>query len=119
MSRDEALRRILDGGIVAVVRSESPDQLVKVVAALAEGGVTAAEITFTVPNAIEVIREVRAALGDRVVLGAGTVLDPETARAALKHSDRAYVLETGSIILRGTASDVAADARVREAYLGE
>jgi 2-dehydro-3-deoxyphosphogluconate aldolase/(4S)-4-hydroxy-2-oxoglutarate aldolase len=45
--------------------------------------VTAAEITFTVPDATEVIRVVRKRLGDRVVLGAGTVLDPETARAAL------------------------------------
>lgn len=83
MSRDATLKRILDGGIVAVVRSEAPDQLVKVVAALADGGVTAAEITFTVPNAIDVIRQVRAELGSRVLLGAGTVLDPETARAAL------------------------------------
>ncbi|MEO6807771.1 MAG: bifunctional 4-hydroxy-2-oxoglutarate aldolase/2-dehydro-3-deoxy-phosphogluconate aldolase, partial [Isosphaeraceae bacterium] len=48
-----------------------------------EGGVTAAEITFTVPDAIEIIRQVRRELGDAVVLGAGTVLDPETARAAL------------------------------------
>jgi 2-dehydro-3-deoxyphosphogluconate aldolase/(4S)-4-hydroxy-2-oxoglutarate aldolase len=54
-----------------------------VVAALAEGGVTAAEITFTVPDAIEIIRQVRRELGDSIVLGAGTVLDPETARAAL------------------------------------
>lgn len=83
MSRESTLKRILDGGIVAVVRSESGEQLVKVVQALAEGGVTAAEITFTVPNAIEVIGRVRRELGDRVVLGAGTVLDPETARAAL------------------------------------
>jgi 2-dehydro-3-deoxyphosphogluconate aldolase/(4S)-4-hydroxy-2-oxoglutarate aldolase len=45
--------------------------------------VTAAEITFTVPDAVEVIRQVRREIGDSVVLGAGTVLDPETARAAL------------------------------------
>jgi 2-dehydro-3-deoxyphosphogluconate aldolase / (4S)-4-hydroxy-2-oxoglutarate aldolase len=83
MSREATLKRILDGGIVAVVRADSGEQLVKVVAALAEGGVTAAEITFTVPGAIEVIGRVRRELGDRVVLGAGTVLDPETARAAL------------------------------------
>ena len=44
---------------------------------------TAAEITFTVPDAVEVIRAVRRELGDAIVLGAGTVLDPETARAAL------------------------------------
>src|SRR3954463_2503387 len=83
MSRDATLKRILDGGLVAVVRSESGEQLVKVVRALAEGGVTAVEITFTVPDAVEVIRRVHKELGDAVVIGAGTVLDPETARAAL------------------------------------
>lgn len=83
MSRDKTLRRILDGGVVAVVRAESGEALVKVVEALAEGGVTAAEITFTVPDALDVIRDARKALGDAVALGAGTVLDPETARAAI------------------------------------
>lgn len=83
MTHDATLKRILDGGIVAVVRSESSESLVGVVKALAEGGVTAAEITFTVPDAVEVIRQVRRDVGDAVVLGAGTVLDPETARAAL------------------------------------
>jgi len=83
MSHDATLKRILDGGIVAVVRAESSASLVGVVQALAEGGVTAAEITFTVPDAVEVIRQVRREVGDSVVLGAGTVLDPETARAAL------------------------------------
>jgi 2-dehydro-3-deoxyphosphogluconate aldolase/(4S)-4-hydroxy-2-oxoglutarate aldolase len=83
MTRDATLQRILDGGIVAVVRSESAGSLIQVVEALAEGGVTAAEITFTVPGALGVIQEVRRALGGRIVLGAGTVLDPETARAAL------------------------------------
>jgi 2-dehydro-3-deoxyphosphogluconate aldolase/(4S)-4-hydroxy-2-oxoglutarate aldolase len=77
------LARILEGGIVAVVRSDSAAPLVKVVAALAEGGVTAAEITFTVPDAPDVIREVRRTMGDTVVLGAGTVLDAETARIAI------------------------------------
>jgi branched-chain amino acid transport system ATP-binding protein len=51
--------------------------------------------------------------------GTTVLLVEQNARAALKHSDRAYVLETGSIILSGVASEVAADARVREAYLGE
>lgn len=83
MSRDATLKRILDCGIVAVVRAESGELLSKVVRALSEGGVVAAEITFTVPDAVEVIRRVRHELGDSVVLGAGTVLDAETARAAL------------------------------------
>jgi 2-dehydro-3-deoxyphosphogluconate aldolase/(4S)-4-hydroxy-2-oxoglutarate aldolase len=83
MGREPTLMRILEGGIVAVVRSESSAPLVKVVEALAEGGVKAAEVTFTVPDAIDVIRQVRRAVGDAIVLGAGTVLDPETARAAI------------------------------------
>jgi 2-dehydro-3-deoxyphosphogluconate aldolase/(4S)-4-hydroxy-2-oxoglutarate aldolase len=83
MSRQNTLSRILDGGIVAVVRSESSETLVKVVEALADGGVSAAEVTFTVPDAVEVIRQVRRELGDSIVLGAGTVLDPETARTAI------------------------------------
>src|SRR5581483_3903629 len=58
-------------------------QLVEVARALADGGVTVVEITMSVPNALDVVRQVRQALGDRVLLGAGTVLDPETARAAL------------------------------------
>jgi 2-dehydro-3-deoxyphosphogluconate aldolase/(4S)-4-hydroxy-2-oxoglutarate aldolase len=83
MSRERTLERIGNGGIVAVVRSESSAALVKVVQALAEGGVTAAEVTFTVPDAIDVIRQIRREVGDALVLGAGTVLDPETARAAM------------------------------------
>ncbi len=83
MSRETTLRRILDCGIVAVVRADSGALLAQVVKALAQGGVTAAEITFTVPDAVEVIRQVRKEVGDAVCLGAGTVLDPETARAAI------------------------------------
>lgn len=73
----------MEGGIVAILRFSDPGPLVEVVRALAEGGVTVAEVTFTVPNAVDVIREAKRQLGDRVLLGAGTVLDPETARAAL------------------------------------
>src|SRR5947209_1116910 len=83
MSREEQLRRVLDGGIVAVVRSPDADRLVDVCRALADGGVTTVEITMSVPDALDVVRRVRAALGDRVLLGAGTILDAETARAAL------------------------------------
>jgi 2-dehydro-3-deoxyphosphogluconate aldolase/(4S)-4-hydroxy-2-oxoglutarate aldolase len=56
---------------------------VDVIRALAAGGVTVAEVTLTVPNALDVIRDARKAIGDGVLLGAGTVLDPETCRAAL------------------------------------
>src|SRR5713101_7230366 len=83
MSRESQLRQVLDCGIVAVVRSPDSQQLVEVVRALADGGVTVVEITMSVPNALDVLRQVRQALGDRVLLGAGTVLDAETARAVL------------------------------------
>jgi 2-dehydro-3-deoxyphosphogluconate aldolase/(4S)-4-hydroxy-2-oxoglutarate aldolase len=83
MSKESQLRHVLDCGIVAVVRSPDSHQLVEVARALADGGVTVVEITMTVPNALDVVRQVRQALGDRLLLGAGTILDPETARAAL------------------------------------
>ena len=83
MSRDRTLARILESGIVAVVRAASGKSLVHVASALAQGGVTAIEVTFTVPGALDVIRHVNQEFGDSIVLGAGTVLDPETARAAI------------------------------------
>src|SRR5712692_141305 len=83
MSKDKYLRQVLDCGIVAVVRSPDSRQLVEVARALADGGVTVIEITMSVPNALEVLRQVRDTLGDRILLGAGTVLDAETARAVL------------------------------------
>src|SRR5947208_9779220 len=83
MSKEQQLQRVLDCGIVAVVRSPDSDQLVEVTRALADGGVTTVEITMTVPFALDVLRQVRQALGDRILLGAGTVLDTETARTVL------------------------------------
>src|SRR4051794_26282809 len=83
MTRSHQLQRVLDAGIVAVVRAPDPAGLVEVIRALAAGGVTVAEVTLTVPNALDVIRAAREALGDSVLLGAGTVLDVETCRAAL------------------------------------
>jgi 2-dehydro-3-deoxyphosphogluconate aldolase/(4S)-4-hydroxy-2-oxoglutarate aldolase len=83
VNKESQLRQVLDCGIIAVVRSPDSQQLVEVARALADGGVTVVEITMSVPNALEVLRQVRQALGDRLLLGAGTILDPETARAAL------------------------------------
>jgi 2-dehydro-3-deoxyphosphogluconate aldolase/(4S)-4-hydroxy-2-oxoglutarate aldolase len=83
MQRKSALETILSNKIVAVVRSPDGGILVDVAKALAVGGVTCLEITFTVPNALDVLKAVRSAMGDAVTLGAGTVLDPETARAAI------------------------------------
>jgi 2-dehydro-3-deoxyphosphogluconate aldolase / (4S)-4-hydroxy-2-oxoglutarate aldolase len=83
MSKETQLRQVLECGIVAVVRSPDSQQLVEVTRALADGGVSVVEITMTVPGALDVVRQVRQALGDRILLGAGTILDSETARAAL------------------------------------
>jgi 2-dehydro-3-deoxyphosphogluconate aldolase / (4S)-4-hydroxy-2-oxoglutarate aldolase len=77
------LDRILSGGIVAVLRATSGEFLVDVAESLLAGGVEAIEVTFSVPKAVEVLEQVADRLGDKIVLGAGTVLDPETARAAM------------------------------------
>src|SRR5437660_3934333 len=83
MSKESQLRQVLDCGIVAVVRSPDSQQLVEVARALADGGVSVVEITLSVPHALDVLRQVRQELGERLLLGAGTVLDAETARAVL------------------------------------
>ena len=82
MSRHDDLHRVMNSGIVAVIRSTSSDQLVEVAKALYEGGVDVLEVTFTVPRVLEIISAVKKALGNKVLLGAGTVLDSESARAA-------------------------------------
>lgn len=83
MSKESHLQQVLDAGIVAIVRSPDHQQLVEVARALADGGIHVVEITMTVPNALDVLKQVKQALGDRILLGAGTVLDTETARAVL------------------------------------
>jgi 2-dehydro-3-deoxyphosphogluconate aldolase/(4S)-4-hydroxy-2-oxoglutarate aldolase len=83
MSCTENLQRVLDTGIVAILRAPSSEQLVNVARALFEGGIDVIEVTFTVPNALEILAALKKDLGSRVLLGAGTVLDAETARAAL------------------------------------
>jgi 2-dehydro-3-deoxyphosphogluconate aldolase/(4S)-4-hydroxy-2-oxoglutarate aldolase len=83
MSNVASLQRVLDRCIVAVIRAESPDLLVDVAEALLAGGVEVMEVTFTVPRATQVLEKVAAKLGSRVLMGAGTVLDAETARIAM------------------------------------
>ncbi len=83
MSSPTDLKRVLDCGIVAIIRATSGDQLVNVARALFEGGIDVIEVTFTVPKVLDILAAVRKDLGDKILLGAGTVLDPETCRAAL------------------------------------
>lgn len=83
MGRHSDLERVLQGGIVAIIRASSGEQLVNVAQALYDGGIDIIEVTFTTPGVVDVISAVRKELGNKVLLGAGTVLDPETARVAL------------------------------------
>ena len=83
MSASATLERIAKSGIVAVMRGDDGGLLAEAAEALLRGGVDALEVTFTVPQAQRVIERLADSLGTRIVLGAGTVLDAETARAAL------------------------------------
>lgn len=83
MTASETLARIQQTGVVAVIRGREPDQLIDVCQALVAGGVDCVEITFTVPGALKVLETVASQLGDQAVVGAGTVLDAETGRAAI------------------------------------
>ncbi len=79
----DALRTILDTGIVAIIRSDSPRGLIQTVRALAAGGVRAIEVTMTTPGALEAISAAAAEAGEEFVIGAGSVLDGASARAAI------------------------------------
>lgn len=76
---------------VAVVRTDAPDKLVQIADALRAGGIVCIEVTMTVPNAIDGIRAVSEAFGAEVLVGAGSVTDAETARAAIESGAR-YVV---------------------------
>ncbi|HEX4085336.1 MAG TPA: bifunctional 4-hydroxy-2-oxoglutarate aldolase/2-dehydro-3-deoxy-phosphogluconate aldolase [Chthoniobacteraceae bacterium] len=83
MTKPEIIDRILTSGIVAIIRADSPEQLIDAAGALYEGGVTGMEVTMTTPNALQVISDVSRKFGDKVIIGVGSVLDTETARMAI------------------------------------
>lgn len=83
MSKVEVLHKIATSGVVAVIRAENPEQAAHIADACALGGITALEITFTVPGAAGVIEHLAKKCSHEILLGAGTVLDPETARIAI------------------------------------
>ena len=84
MEKLKVMQRIINRGIVAVVRAENPEQALKIAEAVKAGGVEAIEITLTVPGALEVIRELAATYRQgEILIGAGTVLDSTTARMAI------------------------------------
>lgn len=83
MTKAEIVKQIEDIGLVPVVRASSADEAMQVIEAIKAGGVNVLEITMTVPGAVRVIEKVADKYGSEVLVGAGTVLDPETARACL------------------------------------
>ncbi|QCX33667.1 bifunctional 4-hydroxy-2-oxoglutarate aldolase/2-dehydro-3-deoxy-phosphogluconate aldolase [Caloramator sp. E03] len=84
MKRIETIKKIVDSGVVAVIRAESKEQGIKIVDAVKKGGINILEVTMTVPGAVDIIKELSQVYkDDDVVIGAGTVLDPETARACI------------------------------------
>jgi len=84
MSKVEDLKRVEETGIVAVVRAENAEKALKITEAVKKGGIDAIEITMTVPGAIDVIKQITDEYSrDEILIGAGSVLDAETARACI------------------------------------
>lgn len=83
MTAQEILAFITEVGIVPVVRTASAEQAIQAVEAIYNGGIRAAEITMTVPGAVRALEKVADRFGGKIMLGAGTVLDPETARICM------------------------------------
>ncbi|KAF0197630.1 MAG: kdgA [Bacillota bacterium] len=83
MKKWHVLNSIVSVGLVAVVRAENSEMATSIASACLEGGLSAIEITYTVPGATDIISKLSHTHGHNIILGAGTVLDPETARLAI------------------------------------
>ena len=83
MDKPDVIQQIKDIGIIPVVRATSADEAMRAIDAIREGGVSVLEITMTVPGAVSVIEQLSRTYGEDVLVGAGTVLDSETARACI------------------------------------
>lgn len=80
---ENSKRLIFETGIVAIMRAKSSDQLLAAAEAILAGGIKVIEVTMTTPNALEVIQKATTQFSGEVLFGAGSILDPETARAAI------------------------------------
>jgi 2-dehydro-3-deoxyphosphogluconate aldolase/(4S)-4-hydroxy-2-oxoglutarate aldolase len=83
MDKSDVIKQIRDTGIIPVVRATSADEAMQAIDAIRAGGISVLEITMTVPGAVGVIQQLANKYGKDVLVGAGTVLDPETARACI------------------------------------
>lgn len=84
VDKDEVMERLHEIGAIGIIRVDSAQTCLAVVEALVNGGLTAVEVTTTIPGATEVIRQVRSKYGGTIVLGMGTVLDKTTAAKGIK-----------------------------------
>ena len=105
MKKHEILQRIEKVGIVAVVRAKNTEKAKKIALACMAGGIDSIEITFTVPGAQKVIEDLTREFGSKLLVGAGTVLDSETARTAILAGAKyivspAFNLETAKLCNR-------------------
>ena len=109
MSRVEVIKQIKETGVIPVVRATSADEAMRAIDAIREGGISVLEITMTVPGAVKVIEEVTARYGKDALVGAGTVLDPETATACISAGAQFVVSPALNLmtIARCQAHDVA------------
>jgi len=113
VSRVEVIKQIKDTGVIPVVRASSADEAMRAIDAIREGGISVLEITMTVPNAFSVIEQVTTRFGSDALIGAGTVLDAETAKSciasgaefivspALNMETIAYCREQGVTVIPG------------------
>ncbi len=83
MTKPDILQRLLEPGLIAILRADSATGLSKIAEALLAGGVTALEVTMTTPGAIEAISETAAHFAGQMLIGVGSVIDPETCRTAI------------------------------------
>ena len=83
MDKQEMMELIQETGVIAIMRAKSSDQLLAAADAIKAGGVQSIEVTMTTPGALDVIRQATERYGADVLFGAGSVLDPESARAAI------------------------------------
>ena len=105
MKREEVLARIMESGVVAVIRMKDTNRLLKVIGAVRQGGVKCIEITMTVPGAVEIIRQLSKTVPPDVLLGAGTVVDEATA---------AQVIDAGAQFVVGPVLNLGVVALCRQ-----
>lgn len=94
MGKEKQKEMICETGVIAIIRAGTSGDLIEAAEAIKAGGLGVIEVTMTTPNALNVIAEATKRFGDEVLFGAGTVLDPETARAAILAGARFIVSPT-------------------------